>query len=187
MTFALLLLLSSAMVSPPRSNTPLVEIGAFYTSNRMVVLIAQVLGVAAAVFFALFISGFSDLVGDLRVKVTGLVVAAAAVLTSLPLVVMAFQGSETSPNMVSLTDLTDAVLFIAIALLLGALASNARMPLWVRGLCVIVAGLTLVRGYLGFGPVFTRLDVIAPLSFVVTVVVLAGWAFRASSGSHQVD
>jgi hypothetical protein len=92
-----------------------------------------------------------------------------------------FQGSDPSPTMVSLTDLTDAILFLAIAVLLGLLATNEIFPMWIRGLSLVGALLTLVRGILGFFPVFSSLDFIAPLSFVVMVVVLSGWAFRFSS------
>ncbi|HLF42600.1 MAG TPA: hypothetical protein VJA46_03610 [Acidimicrobiia bacterium] len=184
--FAILLFLSSAMVSAPRSDAPLGEIGAFYAANQTIILIAQALGLVAAVILVLFIFGLSELLSDTRVKITGMLVAAAAALTSVPLIVMTFQGSDLSPTMVSLTDITDAVLFLAIAVLFAVLATNSRIPMWIRGPCVVGAGLTLVRGYLGFGPVFTTLDVIAPLSFVVIVLVLAGWAFRASPGSHRV-
>ena len=172
------------MVSAPRSDVPLAEIGDFYSTNASVVLIAQAVGLMATVIFAFFISGLAKLIGDNRVKVVGLVVAAASVLTAVPLVVMSFQGSDPSPTMVSLTDLTDAVLFLAIAVLLGLLATNHNLPAWIRGLSLIGAGLTLVRGILGFIPVFSSLDFIAPLSFVVMVVVLAGWAFRTPSGEQ---
>ena len=172
------------MVSAPRSDVPLSEIGAFYNENASVILIAQAVGLVATAIFALFISGFARLIGDARVKVAGLVVAAASVLTAVPLIVMSFQGSDPSPTMVSLTDLTDAVLFLAIAVLLGLLATIKTLPSWIRGLSLVSALLTLVRGILGFVPVFSSLDFIAPLSFVVMVVVLSGWAFRASSGEH---
>ncbi len=146
------------------------------------ILIAQAVGLVATVIFALFISGLAKLVGDARVKVVGLVVAAASVLTAVPLIVMSFQGSDPSPTMVTLTDLTDAVLFLAIAVLFGLLAMNETLPMWIRGLSLVGAGLTLVRGILGFIPVFSTLDFIAPLSFVIVVVVLSVWAFRAPSG-----
>ncbi|MDP9495068.1 MAG: hypothetical protein M3P87_07495 [Actinomycetota bacterium] len=186
MSFAVLLLLSSALVSAPRSDKPLSEIGAFYTTNRTLIVVAQTLGIVAAIVFAMFISGLSKLAGDVRVKIAGLVVAAAAAVTSIPLILLSFQGADPNPTVVDLTDLTDALLFAAIAALLGVLATNNALPMWIRGSCVIGAGLTLVRAYLGFGPVFTTLDVIAPFSFVLIVVALAGWAFRAPTGSHQV-
>jgi hypothetical protein len=147
-----------------------------------VVLIAQAVGLVATVVFALFISGFARLIGDARVKVVGLMVAAASVLTAVPLIVMSFQGSDPSPTMVSLTDLTDAFLFLAIAVLLGLLATNKTLPMWIRGLSMVGALLTFVRGIFGFFPIFSALDFIAPLSFVIMVVVLAGWSIRASSG-----
>ncbi|HEY6629231.1 MAG TPA: hypothetical protein VI193_09645 [Acidimicrobiia bacterium] len=179
--FAVLLLLSAGMVSAPRSDVPLTEIGDFYNENASVVLIAQAVGLAATAIFAFFISGLARLIGDARVKVVGLVVAAASVLTAVPLIVMSFQGSDPSPTMVSLTDLTDAILFLAIAVLLGLLATNEIFPMWIRGLSLVGALLTLVRGIFGFFPIFSSLDFIAPLSFVVMVVVLSGWAFRFSS------
>jgi hypothetical protein len=174
------------MVSPPRSDSPLEEIGAFYSSNRAVVIMAQIIGVIAAVVFAWFISGLSNVVDDPKVKWTGLVVAAAAALTSVPLTFLASLGANADPGLVRWTDRTDAALFLSIAALLGVLAANAILPTWIRGLCVIGAGLTLVRGVLGLVPVFSILEVIAPLSFVLIVIVLAGWAFRASPTAADV-
>jgi hypothetical protein len=169
------------MVSAPRSDVPIAEIGAFYDAHASVILIAQAVGLVATLVFALFISGFARLIGDARVKVVGLVVAAASVLTAVPLIVMSFQGSDPSPTMVSLTDLTDAVLFLTISVLMGLIATNRALPTWIRGLSLVSGMLTLVRGIFGFFPIFSSLDFIAPLSFVIMVVVLAGWSFRASS------
>jgi hypothetical protein len=151
-----------------------------------VVIVAQITGVIAAIVFALFVSVLSTVLDAPQVKWTGLVVAAAAAVTSVPLIALASLGANADPGIVRWTDLTDAVLFLAIAVFFGVLAGNGALPSWIRGLCVIGAGLNLARGYLGFEPVFTSLDVIAPLSFLLIIVVLAGWAFRAASSEHQV-
>ncbi|HSO50609.1 MAG TPA: hypothetical protein VLS86_08675, partial [Acidimicrobiia bacterium] len=148
MIFAVLLLLSSSMVSPPLSDQPLGEISAFYSSNRAVVIVAQITGVIAAIAFALFVTMLSTVLDAPQVKWTGLVVAAAAAVTSVPLLALASLGANADPGIVRWTDLTDAVLFLAIAVFFGVLAGNGALPSWIRGLCVIGAGLTLVRGYL---------------------------------------
>ncbi len=116
--FAILLLVSSGMVSGPLSNRPLQEITDFYSKNSTVVLIAQFVGVLAAGAFFLFSSNLARTLDYRRVRMIGIVVSIAAVATAVPIVLLAL-GTAATSTLVRMIDLTDVFLFFVIALFLG--------------------------------------------------------------------
>ena len=175
--FGILLLVSSGMVSGPLSNRPLQEITDFYSKNSTVVLIAQAVGIVAAGAFFLFASNLARNLEYEQVRLIGIVVSMAAVATAVPIVLLAL-GTAATSTLVRMIDLTDVVLFFVTALFLGVVGGRRSLPGWIRLLCGLVAILCVIRAVMGALTVFTILDVIAPVAFLVAVVVLAIWAWR---------
>ena len=169
--FAILLLVSSGMVSGPLSNRPLQEITDFYSKNSTVVLIAQFVGVLAAGAFFLFSSNLARTLDYRRVRMIGIVVSIAAVATAVPIVLLAL-GMVATRTLVRMIDLTDVFLFFVIALFLGMVGGRKSLPGWIRLTCGLVAILCVTRAVLGALTVFTVLDVIAPVGFLIAVVLL---------------
>ena len=175
--FAVLLLVSSGMVSGPLSNRPLQEITEFYSKNSTVVLVAQVVGIVAAGAFFLFATNLARKLEYGRVRVIGIVVSMAAIATAVPIVMLAL-GTAATSTLVRMIDLTDVVLFVVIALFLVVVGGRRSLPGWIRLLCGLVAILCVLRAVMGALTLFTILDVIAPVAFLIAVVVLAILAWR---------
>ena len=176
LAFSVLLLVSAGMVNGPTADRPGDEISSFYTTNWTVVLIAEAIGIVAALVFATFTSLLSDLMGERRVRMAGRIVVLVAVQTSIPIVMLAIGVSEPDA-LVQLSAGTDAALSLAIAAFLGVVASR-ELPVSIRTVCGIVAVLSFARGLLGQVPAFEVLRIIAPVGFLGSVLVLAVWSFR---------
>ena len=74
-------------------------------------------------------------------------------------------------------DLADAALFVTIAIF--TLVATSGEPGWVRGLGWVVAGLSVFRAVLSpFG--VAALDALAPLAFLIIVVILSVRLMRGS-------
>ena len=174
--FVLLLLLSAGMVTVPGRDHEVSFVRDFYETNRTVIIIAQVIGLAAAAAFLPFAARLQrqDWVGRAPwVFVCGAAVTASAVLTAVPPLVLAGvvagAGSSTISALATVSDLVDVVLFA-----ITAFATSVAMAVdttWMRGLAAIVALLTASRAVLLL-PGSAALELVAPLAFIVLVLGL---------------
>ena len=177
--FVLLLMGSAGMTSAPGGTALTSTVRAFYTANSDVIVVAQIMGLVAAVVFLPFAFALRWRARTpdtpLDVEAAGCVVTAAAVLTAVPVLwlsMVATTGSDSLLHILAVTsDLTDVFLFIAISWWAWALV-GAASPVWFRLVATAVAALTLARAALLLVR-SSELELVAPASFVVLVVVLS--------------
>jgi hypothetical protein len=178
LAFIVLLLLSAGMASVPEGSDPVATVRSFYTDHGQVVLVAQLVGLAAAAAFAFHASALARVVPPVvsrSLRLAGFLVAAAAALTAVPVLVLTAVAGGASDRVVlglaDASDLTDVVLFATMAFF-AAVTARAAGRSWLGGLAGIVAVLTAARAVLlavGSG----RLGLVAPLAFVALVLVVS--------------
>jgi hypothetical protein len=152
-------------------------IAGFYAANRVIILIAQVVGLFAVPVLAAFAIGFDESVTGSRatrrigfIGWAGILVAAVSVATSVPVIWLAFTTAGL-PLMVRMTDLSDAVLFLAVgAFALATAVRGEQAPVWLRSLAALTGLVALARSATGFLGVTSFLDVAAPLAFLAFVL-----------------
>jgi hypothetical protein len=188
--FVLLLLLSAGMVTVPGADRGVAFVGDFYEANRTVIVLAQAIGLVAAVAFLPFARGLQrqSWVGRRPwVFVFGAAVSVAAVLAAVPplllCVVASTAGSGTLDALATASDRVDVVLFATISAFAVAVAVAVDTT-WVRALSAIVALTTAVRGLFsltGQEP----LELVAPMAFIVLVVSLAITSWRSERSADS--
>jgi hypothetical protein len=183
--FVVLLLLQAGMADIPTLDTPIDRIQRFYASHGGIIVAAQIISVAASIFFFLFAWGLArdvnpeSVAATARVRLTGGLVAIASLATAIPPISLALASAPSDSRAHTLTraaDVTDAVLFAAIVLFSLELLRDAA-PRWLKVLAVVVAAISLARAVLGLAEVHA-LDVIGPLAFLALVLVMSVAAIR---------
>ncbi|HEX5535311.1 MAG TPA: hypothetical protein VFX33_16350 [Actinomycetales bacterium] len=173
-SFAALLLVSAGMADVPDRTAGSAVVRTFY-QHTGVIFLAQALSVAAALCFALFATTLAHHLDRSRAAArAGLSVAGAAVLTSVPVAVLAVAHDLADPTLralVTACDATDVLLFGAIAAFAAAVARSIGSPAW-RMLSATCAVISLARAVLlAFGS--STLSLVAPASFPLLVAALA--------------
>jgi hypothetical protein len=186
----LLLLLSAGMVTVPGGDRGVAFVRDFYEANRTVIVLAQAIGLVAAVAFVPFARGLQrqSWVGRRPwVFAFGAAVSVAAVLAAVPplllCVVAPAAGSGTLDALATASDRVDVVLFATISALAVAVAVAVDTT-WVRALSAIVALTTALRGLFsltGQEP----LELVAPMAFLVLVVSLAITSWRSQRSADS--
>jgi hypothetical protein len=173
-----LLLISAGMASVPGGDDPTGTIRDFYARHSGVVVAAQVVGLlAAAAFvpFAVTLRRTRDRRTAGVLENAGLGVAAAAVVTAVPVLWLTAVIDSGADGLVHglavASDLSDVLLFATIAVWAAALLSAAE-PVWFRTLAGAVGVLALARALLLLVG-SELLERLAPLAFVVLVAVLS--------------
>lgn len=173
-----LLLVSAGMASTPSGQDPTGTVRDFYARHAGVVITAQVVGLLAAGAFALFALALRPAAGHRSkgaLELAGLGVAAAAVLTAIPVLWLSVVAKDSADGLVHglavTSDLTDVVLFTAIAVW-ATIVLRVAIPHWFKGFAGVVALLTLARAILLLVG-SDLLEVVAPLVFVLFVAVLS--------------
>jgi hypothetical protein len=167
--FVVLLLVSAAMVSLPTSAESGDRITAFYTAHGQLIVLQQIVGVVA---LAAFIAFGLSLPPNLWLRAALWAFVVSELVTNLvPLVIVATNPSADAAHSLTLVeDLADSALFISIALFLPA--ATLTEPLWLRLAGYAVAVICAIRAVASPFAV-TALDQIAPLLFVVFVLVVS--------------
>ncbi len=187
--FGVLLLLSATMVSAPGADSPASEVSTYFAENRVIVLVAQGIGLFAAVVFLAFAlrlafavtPGHADPDKWRLAWSSGVLVFAAAVVTSLPIIALALTSDAQAANswthtLSQLADGTDAALFLTITLFLAAVATQGtRAPAWLRASAAIGALLAIARSSAGLLHVTSILDSVAPLAFITVILAASVW------------
>jgi hypothetical protein len=181
--FCVLLLVSAGMVTVPGGDDRVSFVRNFYTDHRTVIVIAQLVGLAAAAVLVAFARGLQrqPWVGRRPwVFVSGASVAGAAALAAVPplaLCVVADSGdADTVSALATASDLVDVLLFLTIAMF-GAVVLLAVEITWLRVLSALVAlacaiqAVSLVLGR-------TPLELVAALGFLALVACLAALSLR---------
>jgi len=177
-TFVVLLLLSAGMASAPHGTDSVSTVREFYGEHAGVVVVAQLLGLVAAVAFAVHAQALASLVSSRRsvpVSAAGTAVAASAGLTAVPVLVLAATVEHAPDRLVGAmaraSDWTDVVLFTAVSLFALA-AARASAGVWAGAMAGSVALLSIARAVLLAGG-SSALSVAAPTAFLVLVTALS--------------
>ena len=171
--FSVLLLASAAMVSLPTSAQTGEQIVAFYSAHAQVIVIQQVVGLAA---LGAFIAFALSLPPNRWVRpALGLFVIAELATNIVPLLIVATHPSgDTAHALTFVEDIADSALFLSIAVFVAV--ATLKEPTWLRIAAYVVAAAGVLRGIGGpFG--FTSLDVAAPLAFLALILVLSVRSF----------
>jgi hypothetical protein len=177
--FVLLLLVSAGMASVPGGGDATSTVRDYYTAHTGVIVVAQLVGLAAALTFLPFTfslrRGPGERTAPSDVEAAGSVVAGAAVLTAVPvlwLTAVADTGSDGLVHGLAVaSDLADVALFTAIALWSWTLVRVSSTS-WFRILAGVVAVISLARAVLLLAR-SSVLELVAPMGFVVLVLVLS--------------
>ena len=189
MVFVVLLLLAEAAVSLPRTTHSDAFIAAYYADHRAFIAVDQVVQLFCSYLLWRWLTAFvatsarttrMTSVGLHRVRVAGLAVVAASVLTCLAVLVLALVSLDGGAVRLfaDTTDWTDVLLFLAITGL-GLACAQVGHPTWLRAsgaLLALVAAAHALLSVLGS----TVLGVVAPLAFLVFVLAVSVWMIRGA-------
>jgi hypothetical protein len=179
--FLILLLLQASMVSVPTAEDPAAHVKAFYAEHGTVIVIAQAIGALALIPFLLFARAVdrrartSDGVERSWIMTAAVLVVVAEIVTNavpVLIVVMNDASSATVHTLTKVEDVADAFLFAGLSVFVLAVARDR--PRWITGVGWASAALMLVHAALSLIGV-SALQAIAPLSFVVFLLVLSIW------------
>ena len=167
--FVVLLLVSAAMLSVPTAAESGSQIVAFYSAHAQLMVIQQVVGVLALGAFIAFALSLPPN-RWLRLALWAFV-ATELVTNAIPLlIVLTNPGADTAHTLTFVEDLADSAFFISIALFASAATLGA--PTWLRIVGYLIALASVIRA-VGSPLGMTALDQVAPLAFVVFVLVLS--------------
>ena len=166
------------MVSLPTAAQTGDHIKAFYAAHAQLIVAQQLLGVVTLLPFVLF--GLALGAGHRRWLMLAVVLLVIAELFTniIPVTLLLTNASADSAHGFTVVeDLADAALFVTIAIF--TLVATSGEPGWVRGLGWVVAGLSVFRAVLSpLGA--AALDALAPLAFLIIVVILSVRLMRGS-------
>src|SRR3954462_5748268 len=145
-TFVVLLLVSAGMASVPGGDDPVLKARHFYTDHPGLVVVAQGIGLVAAVVFVLFAralrEAWSTSARASWVGWSGYAFAAAAVVTVVPVLWLCGVAGGASATVVhrltQASDWADVLLFAAIAVFVSVVALVAPQ-VWLRWVAWAVA------------------------------------------------
>jgi hypothetical protein len=187
LVFVVLLLIGAGMATVPGGDDPVGKVRRFYQAHASVVLLSQCVELVATVPLVLFLSGVaaSTLVRSRRgALVAGGALVGASLLTLVPPLLLVWMHDRASASEVRtlavLSDLSDVLLFAAIAGFAVVCCWAGEGPVWLRWLGLVVAVAAVLRAVeivLGGG----LLAVLAPLGFIVLVVALSVLLLRRAA------
>jgi hypothetical protein len=186
--FTLLLLVSAGMATVPGRDDTVRAVRQFYADHASVVVISQLIGLAAAAALIPFVLGLQrQLTGSTSprplVAWLGMGISAAAVVVAVPPLLLCWTADSGSNDQVSAlaqaSDLTDVLLFGAIAGWATAVLLSTRTVV-LRVLAALTAAMCAARAVLIVSG-SDALLVVAPIAFLVLVMTLSVVALRMSS------
>jgi len=169
--FIVTLAVSAGMVSLPTSTQSGALIAGFYRAHAAVILVQQVLGVLSLVFFLAFARALGA--GRRRWLLVGTVLVAITEIATNVLPAVLALSNPAPDGAYALTvveDLADAALFASIAVF--SIAATIDQVAWVQVAGLVVAALSVIRAAASPFAV-TALDVLAPLAFLVLILILS--------------
>jgi len=169
--FIVTLAVSAGMVSLPTSTQSGALIAGFYRAHAAVILVQQVLGVLSLVFFLAFARALGA--GRRRWLLVGTVLVAITEIATNVLPAVLALSNPAPDGAYALTvveDLADAALFASIAVF--SVAATIDQVAWVQVAGLVVAALSVIEAAASPFAV-TALDLLAPLAFLVLILMLS--------------
>lgn len=162
----------------PGGSDSVATVRAFYLDHWAVVVVAQLIELAAAAMFAVHARALAGVLSYRRsrgLRRAGLLVAAGAGLTAVPVLALTAMARSASDRLVTglaqASDMTDVVLFASVSLFAAVAVRSSATP-WVGVLAATVALLAAARSVL-LASGSSALGLTAPLAFIALVVVLS--------------
>lgn len=179
LAFVLLLLIGAGMASVPGGSESVPSVRDYYEEHARVVVVSQAVELVATLPLICFLRGLaaSPLVRAKRAAVlAGGTLVLASILTLVPPLLLVVRHDDGSSNEVHawavLADLTDVLLFAAIAAFAISHGWAGTWPPWLRWLALLVGCLAAVRA-VAILLEGVALELAAPLAFIVLVIVLS--------------
>jgi hypothetical protein len=174
--FVILALASSTLISLPLSTDPPDRIRALYAQHRTAYVVAQIVGLLGVALFVRFLLGLRSrpAMASSAVFWSGIAVAAAAVSTNLPVLLLSLGpplGALGTRRSAVASDVTDDVLFFTYGLFAVALARSGLHP-WLRRAAWLSAVLCLLRAFSWVLPL-PGLEVLAPICILGLLLAIA--------------
>jgi len=169
--FVVTLTVGAAMVSVPTATQTGRQIQAFYAAHPTVILVQQLLAIVALGFLI----AFAMALGARRrrwLMVATVLLAITELATNIPPAILALTnlGPDNAHALTVFEDVADMALSLAIGVFSVA-ATMDQVP-WVRTVGLLVAAVSLARVVMmPFG--VRTLDVVAPIAFLVLVLILS--------------
>jgi len=167
--FVVLLLVSATMVSLPTASDSGAAIAAFYSAHGQLIVIQQVVGIAALGAFVTFALSLPPR-RSLRIALAAFVACELATNVVPLIIVAAHPSPDAAHTLTFVEDLADSALFLSVAFFVAA--ATLAQTLWLRVASYVVAAACGLRA-IGSPFGMTALDQIAPLLFVAFVLVLS--------------
>jgi hypothetical protein len=186
--FTVLLLVSAGMATVPGGDDTVRDVRQFYADHASIVVISQLIGLAAAAALVPFVLGLQrQLTGTTSprplVAWLGLGISAAAVIAAVPPLLLCWTADSGSKGQVSAlahaSDLADVLLFGVIAGWATAVLFSTTAAV-LRVLAALTAATCAARAVLIVSG-SDALVVVAPIAFLVLVMTLSVVALRMSS------
>ena len=183
-SFVVLVLISAGMADVPDRTVPVDRVRDFYQGHPGVIVVAQVLSLAATATFLAFSLALAYHLGSSgAVRNAGLGVTATSAFTVAPVLALAAgadtMGDDTVRLWLALGDATDVLLFVAIAAFSVTTARVVAQPSWRAALLVCAVASAARAALLALG--LTPLGLVAPLVFLALVAALATAGRTASA------
>ncbi|HKW70426.1 MAG TPA: hypothetical protein VJP81_07565 [Candidatus Dormibacteraeota bacterium] len=154
------------MASLPTAADSDAKITAFYRDHGAIVITQQVIGAIALAPFTAFALSLRS--GRWLRPAVFLFVAAELVTNIVPPVIL--ESPKAARPLTVVEDLADGALFVATAIFV--IVATLEEPLWLRVIAYLIAAVCAIRAVASPLGV-TALDQVAPLAFVVFVLVLS--------------
>lgn len=180
--FVVLLLTTELLLSLPDETDSPPFVARFYATHRTLIIILQLLGFLAAVLLGSYAWRLRSV--DRVVAVTGLAVAACALVPGLITLVLAVVADPAAPGPAGRWNMLeprgDDILFLGIVAFAAAVAIRLGRRLPALGLLALFVAIScLTRLVLEMvGKSFGALDAVGPLSFLLLIAVMGLLSFR---------
>jgi hypothetical protein len=190
LAFVVLLLLAQAAVSLPRTTHSDAFIAAYYADHRTFIAGSQVVPLLCSYLLWRWLTAFvatsaratrMSRAGLGRIRLAGMAVVVASVLTCLAVLVLALvpsPGAGAVRAFADATDWADVLLFLTVAGL-GLATAQPGHPTWLRVSGALLAALGAGHAVLS-AVGSTALGVVAPLAFLLFVLGVSIWMMRAA-------
>jgi hypothetical protein len=188
--FVVLLLFAQAAVSLPRTTRSDAFIAGYYADHRAFIAVDQVVQLFCSYLLWRWLTALVSTsalttrmssVGLRRIRVAGVAVVTASVLTCLAVLVLALVpslGDGAVRLFADATDWTDVLLFLTVASL-GLACAQAGHPTWLRASGALLAVVAVAHAALSaLGS--NALGVVGPVAFLVFVLAVSVWLIRRS-------
>jgi hypothetical protein len=188
--FVVLLLASEAALSLPDETVSDATVATFYAQHRTVIVVLQLMGLAAAVLLAAYaarLRHIDPVVGDAELA-TAVLACAPGLVTLVPALIADAANPSAAETWNALEPRADDLLFVGISVFGAAVALRPRFPVVARALGTLVAVLCVTRLLLeAAGHAGGAFASFGPISFIVLVGALGVLSAMGRLSSYTRD